>query len=92
MRNLTDDDVEAIVTALANKQHSIACRFGHVDPKLLEQATLFYASWNESWADSKKMARRGFTILIFVFFLGIFWNGLTTGLTSKWEAILQAFK
>lgn len=50
--NLTDDDVNRIVTALA--LHTQSCKFDGVSPDDLREAVEFYKNFNELMKNSKK--------------------------------------
>lgn len=50
--NLTDDDVNRIVTAMA--LHKQSCKFDGVSPDDLKEAVEFYKNFNELMKNSKK--------------------------------------
>lgn len=56
-RNLTEADIDALVTALRNDTAHI-CRFGDLDPKIMAEAMQFYQNFNAVFGESGKIIWR----------------------------------
>ena len=56
----TDDDIDRIAAAIHKKtdDHWGACRFGDLDPKIVNEAMRFYQNWNSVFGESGKIAWR----------------------------------
>jgi hypothetical protein len=65
-RTLSEEDLEAIGAAVANRQHS-HCRYD-VDPVAVKDAMEFFQTFTEAVADTKKTARRWLTVFILTAF------------------------
>ena len=59
-RNLTDEDIAAIVDAFKIQEHQ--CRFPEIEPGDLREAIKFYKHYNEMMAESGTVIRK--TILV----------------------------
>lgn len=55
MRQLSDDDIKAIVSAMEENSHARQCRFPGIDPEVLEEAIVFYKKFNAMIDESGKI-------------------------------------
>lgn len=74
-RRLSDEDVEAVVTALEKKQGH-TCRFDQVRAVDLEEAVRFYKNVNDIIEDSKITFRKAILWGVIVLLGAIFGKGL----------------
>ena len=69
-RNLTDEDIEALVTALEKKSgHS--CRFDNVSADDLGEAVTFYKNFNNIVSEGKTTARKTLVVITVTGAVGI---------------------
>lgn len=69
-RNLTDEDIEALVTALEKKSgHS--CRFDNVSADDLGEAVTFYKNFNDIVSEGKSTARKTLVVITVTSAVGI---------------------
>lgn len=81
-RNLTDDDVAAIVEAISNQNHH-ACRFSRIDTEVMEEAIKFYQKMNKIMDDSKGIVGKTILVLLVTALCGIMFSGAITELIKK---------
>jgi len=82
-RNLTDEDVEAIASAIFSKQNDHPCRFARIDPEILEEACKFYQKMNKIMDDSKGIVAKTILVLLVTAICGIMFSGAVTELIKK---------
>jgi hypothetical protein len=75
-RNLTDQDVEAIVKAI--DLHNKSCRFNRVDPTEMEEAVKFVKNFNKAMEDSRGVFRRTVLVLCVGGFAALIGKGILT--------------
>jgi len=76
-RNLTNEDIDAIVAALI-RSHTESCRFSTIDPEDLSEAIKFYKNFNKMVSEGKSTIMKAVLILIIGGFAGIVWLGFVT--------------
>lgn len=70
-RSITDEDVDAIASAILSKSAGHSCRFNRLDPDVLEAAVEFYVNANKILTDSKGVVGKTLLVLIVTAMFGM---------------------
>lgn len=82
-RHLTDEDLEAVVRAVAKIAEHRPCQFAGTDPRAMEEAIKFYKSMNKILEDSKGVAGKTLIVLIVTGLFGILVSGIIAAILKK---------